>query len=78
VEEEESSTLWLGENVPEELINELIDRNLIVYDLYPRDPVFWVDEPPPEKDPEIGVGRYVAWQTPLHREAIRRALIEYR
>ena len=27
---------------------------------------------------EIGVDRYVAWQTPLHREAIRRALIEYR
>jgi hypothetical protein len=75
---EDPDTLWQSEDVPEELVNELIDRNLIVYDLYPRDSVFWIDEPPPEKDPEIGVGRYVAWQTPLHREAIRRALIEYR
>ena len=40
--------------------------------------MFWVDEPPSEKDPEIGVGRYVAWKIPLHREAIRRVLIEYR
>ena len=36
----------------------------------------WVDEPPPERDPELGVGRNVAWQTPLHREAVRRALRE--
>jgi len=42
--------------------------------MYSRDPWFWVDEPPPEKDPELGIGRYVAWQTPLHREAVRRAL----
>jgi hypothetical protein len=34
----------------------------------------WINEPPPEKDLEIGVGRYVAWQTPLHRKAIRKAL----
>jgi hypothetical protein len=40
--------------------------------------VFWVDEPPLEKDPEIGVGREVAWQTPLHREAVKRALEKYK
>jgi len=61
---------------PEELKHTLIERNLIIYDLYSRNPELWVDEPPPEKDPELGVGRYVAWQTPIHREAIRRALRE--
>ncbi|MEM1599103.1 MAG: AAA family ATPase, partial [Pyrobaculum sp.] len=39
-----------------------------------RDPWFWVGELPPEKDLELGIGRRVAWQTPLHREAVRRAL----
>jgi energy-coupling factor transporter ATP-binding protein EcfA2 len=54
--------------------NELIEKNLVVYDLYSRDPELWVDEPPPEKDPELGIGRYVAWQTPLYREAVKKAL----
>jgi len=65
--------LWDPE-VPEELVEELVARNLIVYNVYSRDPWFWVDEPPPERDLELGIGRYVAWQTPLHREAVRRAL----
>jgi hypothetical protein len=56
--------------------NELIEKNLVVYDLYSRDPELWVDEPPPEKDPELGVGKYVAWQTPLHREAVKRVIKE--
>mgnify|MGYP001772883163 CR=1 FL=1 len=30
--------------------------------------------PPPEKSLELGIGKYVAWQTPLHREAIRKVL----
>jgi len=59
---------------PEDLRRELIERNLIIYDLYPRNKDLWIDDPPPEKDLEIGVGRYVAWQTPLHREAVRKAL----
>jgi len=25
---------------------------------------------------ELGVGKYAAWQTPLHRGAVRRALAE--
>ena len=41
-----------------------------------REPQFWIDEPPPERDPELGIGRHMAWQTPLHREAVRRALEE--
>jgi len=65
--------LW-SPDTPEELVEELVARNLIVYNMYSRDPWFWVDEPPPEKDLELGIGRYVAWQTPLHREAVRRAL----
>jgi predicted AAA+ superfamily ATPase len=59
---------------PQELRNELIERNLIVYDMYPRNPDLWVDELPLEKDPELGIGKYVAWQTPLHREAVKKAL----
>jgi hypothetical protein len=66
-------TLW-SPNAPEELINELIEKSLILYFLPERKPWFWIDQPPLEKDPELGIGRYVAWQTPLHREAIRKAL----
>jgi len=55
------------------LVNRLTERNLIV-ELKRRDPDAWIDQPPPEKDPELGIGRYYAWQTPLHKEAVRRAL----
>jgi hypothetical protein len=48
--------------------------NLLIYELYPRKPVYWIDAPPPEKDLEMGIGREVAWHTPMHREAVRRAL----
>jgi len=60
--------------VPEELKAMLIEKNLVVYDLYSRNPELWVDEPPPERDPELGIGRHVAWQTPLHKEAVKRAI----
>jgi hypothetical protein len=72
---EDPETLWT-DGAPEELIKELEARNLIVYNMYDRDPYFWVDQPPPEKDPELGIGKNVAWQTPIHREAVRRALKE--
>ena len=72
---EDPDSLW-GASTPEELVGALEARNLIVYDMYDRDPRLWVDEPPPERDPELGVGRRVAWQTPLHREAAKRALEE--
>jgi len=67
----------LGEDVPGRFREELESRNLVVYDLYSREPRLWIDEPPPERDPELGTGRYVAWQTPLHREAVRRVLQAY-
>jgi len=72
---EDPEALW-SPDAPEELIKQLTEKNLIVYNMYDRDPYFWVDQPPPERDPELGIGKNVAWQTPLHREAIRRALRE--
>ena len=68
-------TLWV-ESAPEELINTLIEQNIIIYSLPSRDSTAWIDTPPPERDPELGVGRYVAWQSPLHREVVRRILME--
>jgi hypothetical protein len=44
--------------------------------MYGRDYVFWIDEPPPEKDSELGIGKYVAWQTPIHREAVKKVIKE--
>jgi len=72
---EDPDYLW---NTPEEevdkLVGELVERNLIVYNMPERKPQLWIDTPPPERDPDLGVGRHVAWQTPLHREAVRRIL----
>ena len=62
----------------EKPVKELVERNLIVYFLSKRNSKLWVDEPHPEKDPKIGVGRYVAWQKSLYREAIRKALEKYK
>jgi len=72
---EDPDALWTG-GAPEELARELEARNLIVYNMYDRRPSFWVDAPPPERDPELGIGKNVAWQTPIHREAVRWALRE--
>jgi len=70
---EDPEALW-SPDAPEELIRQLVARNLIVYNIYEREQIFWVDQPPPERDLELGIGRDVAWQTPLHREAVRRVL----
>jgi len=70
---EDPEVLWSG-GAPEELARELEARNLIVYNMYDRRPSFWIDQPPPERNPELGIGKNVAWQTPIHREAVRRAL----
>ncbi|MEL9989908.1 MAG: ATP-binding protein [Thermoproteus sp.] len=56
------------------LLDRLVELNLIAEVNPYRDPYFWVDQPPPERDPELGIGKYYAWQTPLHREAVRKAL----
>ena len=70
---EDPDVLWSPE-APMQLIEELEAKNLIMYFLPERDPWFWAGEVPPEKDLELGIGSRVAWQTPLHREAVRRAL----
>jgi hypothetical protein len=74
VEVVEDPDALMERDFPEQFRNELIEKNLVVYDLYSRDPELWVDEPPPEKDPELGIGKYVAWQAPLHREVVKRVL----
>ena len=56
------------------LMDNLVDTNLVADTLPRRDPRHWAGEPPPVKDSGLGIGRCVAWQTPLHREAVRRAL----
>jgi hypothetical protein len=37
-----------------------LELNLVVDEIPRRDPVFWIDEPPPEKDHELGIGRLAA------------------
>ena len=69
---EDPDVLMSREGIP--LLRKLVDLNLVVDELYPRDQWFWVGEVPPERDLDLGIGRDVAWQTPLHREAVRRAL----
>jgi hypothetical protein len=72
---ENPDNVW-EEGCPEGLKEELISENLIVYDMYDRDLKLWIDEPPPERDLELGIGKDVAWQTPIHREAVKRAITQ--
>jgi len=47
---EDPDTLW-SPDTPQDLINELIARNLIVYSLRDRNPELWIDEPTSRKRP---------------------------
>ena len=58
------------------LLNKLVELNLVIDAIPARDEKSWVDEPPLERDLELGIGKHIAWQTPLHREAVRKALVE--
>jgi len=69
---EDPDTLFTRERMP--ILHKLVEMNLAVSSMYSRIPYLWIDTPPPEKDLELGIGKYAAWQTPLHREAIRRVL----
>ena len=42
------------------------------------DELSWINKTPLEKDPDVGIGRELAWQTPLYREAVKRALGRYK
>ncbi|WP_069807912.1 ATP-binding protein [Vulcanisaeta thermophila] len=55
------------------LMEKLIENNLIIR-IWHREQRTWIDQPPPDRDPELGIGKYFAWQTPIHREAVKRAL----
>jgi len=70
---EDPDYLWERYPETESLINDLVEANLVA-EVWERKPYLWFDTPPPEKDPELGIGSEYAWQTPLHREAVRRAL----
>ncbi len=63
----------LREPEAQRLERKLIELNLVM-DVWERSSRGWVDTPPPERDLELGIGRFYAWQTPLHREAVRKAL----
>jgi hypothetical protein len=56
------------------LIKQLVERNLILYNTYERQQIFWIDQPPPERDPELGIGKTSPDRPPIHREAVRMAL----
>jgi len=47
---------------------------MITYTIPPREKHLWIDTPPPEKDPKLGIGKHAAWQTPLHKQAAKTAL----
>ena len=64
--------LMSREGIP--LMDRLIELNLIINIPQWRDEHLWIDQPPPEKDLELGIGKYVAWQSPLYKEAVRRAI----
>jgi len=74
---EDLDYLWERYPKTEALINDLVEANLVV-EVWDRKPYLWFDTPPPERDPLLGIGREYAWQTPLHREAVRRALEQAR
>jgi hypothetical protein len=61
-----------GRGAPEKLVNELERRNLVMHFLPDRITQLWIDQQPPEKDLETGIGRRVARQTPLRREAAEK------
>jgi len=72
---EDPDTLLAGGAEAEKMLGKLIELNLVA-EIPARRENLWIDEPPPKKDHELGIGHYIAWQTPLHREAARRALKE--
>ncbi len=69
---ESPDSLLSPEGAP--LFEKLVEKSLLITSISHRDPYLWIDQPPPEEDLELGIGRRVAWHTPLHREAVRRAL----
>ncbi|WP_069808206.1 ATP-binding protein [Vulcanisaeta thermophila] len=69
---EDPDVLYAEVREAQPLIDWLMERNLVIR-VWDRN-LDWVDTPPPEKDLELGIGRDFAWQTPIHREAVKRVL----
>jgi hypothetical protein len=69
---EDPDTLLARERI--QLLNRLVEMNLVVDAVPERVLEHWIDEPPPQKDLELGIGKRIAWQTPLHREAVKRVM----
>ncbi|WP_069808334.1 ATP-binding protein [Vulcanisaeta thermophila] len=69
---DDPDTLFVRERMS--LLEKLVELNLVLDNIPDRDVESWIDEPPPERYPELGIGRRVAWQSPLHREAVKRVL----
>jgi len=69
---EDPDTLYQRERIP--LMDRLVELNLLLDEIHLREPKFWIDQPPHEKDLEPDIGRRAAWHTPIHREAVKRAL----
>jgi len=79
VKEHGKTLLIEGLEDPDLLLNDyqlylkLEKLNLIV-DLHDRSySEGWIGAPPP-KNPELGVGNKIAWQTPLHKEAVQKII----
>jgi len=75
VEDPDTIFKRLREPEVQRLEKKLAEANLII-DVWERRSRGWIDVPPPEKDLELGIGEYYAWQTPLHREAVKRVLTQ--
>jgi len=69
---EDPDSLLSPEGAP--LLEKLVEKNLLITSISHRDPPLWIDQPPPERDLELGIGKKATWHTPIHREAVRRAL----
>ncbi|WP_291766541.1 ATP-binding protein [Caldivirga sp. UBA161] len=57
-----------------QLMDRLVELNLLIDVIPERDSYLWIDHPPLRKDLGLGIGEHNAWQTPLHREAVKRVL----
>jgi hypothetical protein len=57
---ESPDTPFAGERI--NLLDGLTELNMAT-DIMSRREHLWIDQPPPERDPEPGMGRRVAWQT---------------
>jgi Archaeal ATPase. len=55
---EDPDPLLSPEGVP--LLERLIDINVLIDSITYRDPPLWIDQPPPERDLELGIGKHAA------------------